>query len=54
VYDSVGDAYDAAGRHERALESYREAVRRAEPVGDSRLDTYRGNVERMLEKIGGT
>jgi predicted alpha/beta superfamily hydrolase len=53
VYDSLGDGYDAAGQDERALESYREAVRRAEAVGDSRLDTYRGNMERMLEKIGG-
>lgn len=52
VYDSLGDGYDAAGRSEEALESYREAVRRAEAGDDPRLETFRGNVERMLEKIG--
>jgi len=53
VYDSLGDAYDAAGRSDDALESYREAVRRAEAVGHPNLEVYRGKLERMLERVGG-
>lgn len=53
VYDSLGDAYDAAGRSQDALDSYREAVRRAQAVGHPNLEVYRDKLTRMLERIGG-
>lgn len=48
-YDSLGDAYMAAGRVDQAIESYRRAVELAEALDDPNLPLYRENLERAIE-----
>ena len=50
VYDSLGDAYDAADRLDDAIASYEEAVRRAETVEHPNLEVYRGKLAEAREK----
>jgi predicted alpha/beta superfamily hydrolase len=52
VYDSLGDAFDAAGQLERARASYAKAVELAEAADHPGLAVYRANLERIREKIG--
>jgi Flp pilus assembly protein TadD len=51
VYDSVGDAYDAAGRSEDARDSYAKAVELAAAEDHPNLGTYRANLERLQAKL---
>ena len=51
VYDSLGDAYDAAGRLELARQNYARAVELAEPVDHPNLAVYRANLERIRGEI---
>ncbi len=52
VHDSLGDAYDAAGKWELARDSYARAVERGREVGDPNLAVYQANLERLKEKVG--
>lgn len=52
VYDSLGDAYDAAGQLEQAQANYARAVELAEATDHPSLEVYRANLERLREKIG--
>lgn len=52
VYDSLGDAYDAAGMLELARENYAMAVKLAEATSHPALQVYRNNLARIKEKIG--
>jgi len=52
VYDSLGDAYDAAGQYGLARNNYEKAVELAEATNSQFLDVYRANLERIREKIG--
>jgi len=51
VYDSLGDAYDAAGKFDRALENYERAYRMAQATNHPFVATYRSNYERLVEKV---
>lgn len=51
VYDSLGDAYDAAGRLELARQNYARAVELAEPIDHPNLAVYRANLERIQGEI---
>ena len=51
VYDSLGDAYDAAGRSEDARDSYARAVEIAAAEDHPNLGTYRANLERLETKL---
>ena len=51
VYDSQGDALDAACRLKEARASYARALELGEPSNDSQLDLYKSNVARLTEKI---
>jgi tetratricopeptide (TPR) repeat protein len=51
VFDSLGDAYDAACRWEEAKESYATAYRMALEVANPNADTYKENLDRMTAKI---
>ena len=52
VYDSLGDAYDAAGELELAEQNYAKAVELAEAINHANLGVYRANLERIREAIG--
>ncbi len=52
VYDSLGDAYDAAGMLELARDNYAMAVKLAEATSHPALQVYRNNLTRIKEKIG--
>lgn len=47
VYDSLGDAYLAAGDHARAKEALKEAVRRAERTGDPMLTNAQSKLRQL-------
>jgi D-alanyl-D-alanine-carboxypeptidase/D-alanyl-D-alanine-endopeptidase len=51
-YNSLGNAYLAAGRTEKAIESYRRAVALAETAQHPNLARYRANLERAIEGSG--
>ena len=51
VYDSLGEAFEQAGRIEPAEESYREAVRLGEGSGDPNLEIYKQNLGRVVALI---
>lgn len=51
VYDSLGDAYDAACRWDDARESYGKAYRMAREVSHANTDTYKTNLDRITAKI---
>jgi tetratricopeptide (TPR) repeat protein len=51
THDSLGDGYEAAGRLQEALASYRRAVQIAQASSDPRLATYRANVERLEKRL---
>lgn len=50
-YDSLGDAYRAAGLLEDARRRYERAVELAEAAVDERLSAYESNLERAEEEI---
>jgi uncharacterized protein len=52
VYDSLGEALEKAGQLHLALESYRQAVVRAEKSGDPLRGAFRINLERVLKRVG--
>jgi len=51
VYDSLGDAYDAAGEDQMALESYEKAYRLAQDTNHPALATFQANLARMTQKL---
>ena len=52
-YDSLGDAYRAAGRLEEARRSYARAVELGEQRGHESLNSYRRNLQRITELLEG-
>ena len=52
VYDSLGDALDAAGQRERALENYEKACAIAEATAARGIEMYRANRDRLLKELG--
>jgi uncharacterized protein len=52
AYDSLGEALERAGQLHAALESYRQAVVRAEKGGDPLVGVFRVNLERVLKRVG--
>lgn len=50
-YDSLGDAYSAAGRLEDARRSYERAVERAEQQGHPNRAYFRANLERVTRQL---
>jgi tetratricopeptide (TPR) repeat protein len=50
-FDSLGDAYGAAGRLEAARRSYERAVERAELRGHPNLAYFRSNLERVTQQL---
>jgi predicted alpha/beta superfamily hydrolase len=51
VYDSLGDAYDAACRWEEAKDNYGRAYRMAVEQSHANTDVYKGNLDRLTEKL---
>ena len=51
VYDSLADAYRAAGQLDEARRSYARAVELAEQAGDARVDNYRARLERARREL---
>jgi predicted alpha/beta superfamily hydrolase len=51
VYDSLGDAYDAAGQDQIAMENYERAYRMAERTNHQSLAIYKANYDRMTQKL---
>ena len=51
VYDSLGDAYDAACRLVEARANYERAVRRATETSNPVLPTYQANLTRVTAKL---
>lgn len=51
VYDSLGDGFDAAGKHEEAFKSYGRACELAEKTEHPNLEVYCGNRDRLREKL---
>jgi predicted alpha/beta superfamily hydrolase len=47
VYDSLGEALEAAGRIDEAREHYRRAIQMGEKRGDPNLGAYRDHLERV-------
>lgn len=54
VYDSLGEALEAAGRLEEAREHYRKAIRLGEKRNDPNLGAYRDHLERVAEAEKGS
>ncbi|HYO45773.1 MAG TPA: alpha/beta fold hydrolase [Gemmatimonadota bacterium] len=52
-YDSLGDGYGAAGRHEEAKASYQRAVELAEATDHPGLPLFQANLERATEAAEG-
>jgi pimeloyl-ACP methyl ester carboxylesterase len=50
-YDSLGDAYRAAGRLEEAKRQYERAVALAEEQDHPSLETYRANLEQVTQQL---
>jgi pimeloyl-ACP methyl ester carboxylesterase len=50
-YNSLGDAYDAAGRIDNARRSYARAVELAEAQDHPNLESFRANLERVKGKL---
>lgn len=50
-YDSLGEAYEAAGRNEDARRSYARAVELAGAQGHPNLESFRANLERVKGKL---
>lgn len=51
VFDSLGEAYENAGRLEEALASYSKAVENADKIGDERLEIFITNRDRVKELL---
>jgi tetratricopeptide (TPR) repeat protein len=51
VYDSLGEAFENAGRLDEALENYSKAVANATEIGDDRLDIFAANRDRVKEQL---
>ena len=51
VYDSLGEAYENAGRSKEALAAYSSAVETARGSGDDRLGIFTTNRDRMREQL---
>ncbi|MEM6253568.1 MAG: serine hydrolase [Cyanobacteria bacterium P01_D01_bin.156] len=51
LYDSLGDAYMAAGSFIEARESYERAVKLAETVAPLGLSLYRANLEKAIKQL---
>lgn len=51
VYDSLADALEPAGALDEALRNRDEAVRRAEQVGDDRLELFRRKRDALRERM---
>jgi len=51
VYDSLGDAYVAAGNLEHAKHSYSLAVEKGEATSDPNLQTYKNNLTNVINKM---
>ncbi len=51
VHDSLGDAYDAAGKWQLARDSYARAVARGREIGDPNLAVYQANLDRLEQKV---
>ncbi len=51
VYDSLGDAFDAACRWEEAREHYARAYEKASAVSHPNTEIYRANLDRITAKI---
>ena len=51
VYDSLGDAYDAAGKTKKARDSYRKAVEHAMKTGNRNLGIYQANLARVEAEL---
>jgi tetratricopeptide (TPR) repeat protein len=51
VYDSLGDAYDAACRWPEARRSYEKAYGMARDVAGANTGAYKANLDRMTAKI---
>ena len=54
VYDSLGDALEADGKLDAALESFTKAGEKGEKSGDPNTAVYRRNADRLREKLGKT
>jgi len=52
-YDSLGDAYRAAGRLEAAKQQYERAVAMAEEQGHPGLETFRANLKQVTKQLEG-
>jgi predicted alpha/beta superfamily hydrolase len=51
VYDSMGDAYTAAGQYENARKNYAKAIERATVSADPNLPIYKKNLAKVENKI---
>jgi predicted alpha/beta superfamily hydrolase len=54
VYDSLGEAYEKAGRDEEALAAYSKAVENATKAGDQRLGIFTANRDRARALLAQT
>jgi tetratricopeptide (TPR) repeat protein len=52
VYDSLAEALETAGRHEEALANYNRAVSKAKNNDDPRLEIFRANRDRAMNRAG--
>jgi len=53
AYDSMGDAYLAAGHLENAKVNYNKAVQRGTELSDPNLQIYKNNLAQVSEKLAG-
>ena len=53
AFDSLAEAYEAAGQWDLAVENCRTACRLGEEQRDERLATFRNHLERVTKKLGG-
>lgn len=51
VYDSLGEAMEAAGKLQEARDLYQRAAEMGEHSGDPNLDAYRGHLEAVAAKL---
>jgi tetratricopeptide (TPR) repeat protein len=51
VFDSLGDAYEAACRWEEARESFATAYRMGSEGSNPNAETYKANLDRLTAKI---
>lgn len=51
VYDSLGEAYEAAGRLQLAKASYERACARGQEISDANLRIYREHLEKVSKKL---